>query len=187
MNPRLILAFSVLVAAFLVLAGLAYGGDSPRVQPAPADDVQDFVFFAQERPLLIRTHVRVDGKSYRAIWDDYVTKVFKFLDKDGDGVLSSAELDSMPPMQFLTGNGVFSGRMVKSPAGADRPTANEQGNVTRAELGAFLPVRVAQAQYSPIKDVSGHGKHTVRLVVRGETYPGSAGAEVGIDDCIVFR
>ena len=31
------------------------------------------------------------------------------------------------------------------------------------------------------------GKHTVRLVVRGETYPGSAGAEVGIDDCIVFR
>jgi hypothetical protein len=32
-----------------------------------------------------------------------------------------------------------------------------------------------------------NGKHALRLVVLGETYPGSSGAEVGIDDLIVFR
>jgi hypothetical protein len=32
-----------------------------------------------------------------------------------------------------------------------------------------------------------NAKHTVRLVVRGEPYPGSKGAEIGIDNLIVFR
>jgi len=31
------------------------------------------------------------------------------------------------------------------------------------------------------------GKHTLRIVVRGEPYPGSAGADVAIEDLIVFR
>ena len=31
------------------------------------------------------------------------------------------------------------------------------------------------------------GKHWVRLVVRGEAYPGSAGADIGIQDLVVFR
>jgi hypothetical protein len=31
------------------------------------------------------------------------------------------------------------------------------------------------------------GRHSLRLVVRGEPYPGSGGADVGIDDLIVFR
>jgi hypothetical protein len=30
-------------------------------------------------------------------------------------------------------------------------------------------------------------KHTVRIVVRGEPYPGSKGADIGIDDIVVFR
>jgi hypothetical protein len=32
-----------------------------------------------------------------------------------------------------------------------------------------------------------NAKHTVRLVVRGEPYPGSKGADIGIADLIVFR
>ena len=31
------------------------------------------------------------------------------------------------------------------------------------------------------------GKHTLRIVVRGETYPGSQGAEVGVHDLVIFR
>ena len=31
------------------------------------------------------------------------------------------------------------------------------------------------------------GKHTVRLVVRGEKYPGASGTEIGIDDLVIFR
>jgi len=31
------------------------------------------------------------------------------------------------------------------------------------------------------------GKHTVGLVVRGEPYPGSAGAEIAVEEFVVFR
>ena len=31
------------------------------------------------------------------------------------------------------------------------------------------------------------GKHSVRLVVRGEPYAGSPGAEIGVQDLVVFR
>jgi hypothetical protein len=31
------------------------------------------------------------------------------------------------------------------------------------------------------------GTHTLRLVVRGEPYPGSKGSEIGIDDLVIFR
>ncbi len=31
------------------------------------------------------------------------------------------------------------------------------------------------------------GKHTVVLVVQGQTYPGSKGADVAIEDLVVFR
>jgi hypothetical protein len=32
-----------------------------------------------------------------------------------------------------------------------------------------------------------NGKHTVRLVVRGETYPGSSGAEIALNNIVTFR
>ncbi len=32
-----------------------------------------------------------------------------------------------------------------------------------------------------------NAKHTIRLAVRGETYPGSKGTEIGIDDLVIFR
>jgi hypothetical protein len=32
-----------------------------------------------------------------------------------------------------------------------------------------------------------NAKHTVRLVVLGEPYPGSSGADIGITDLVVFR
>jgi hypothetical protein len=66
--------FTLAVIAAVALPALAD-------QPKPAtDDVQDFVIFAESRPLLVRAHVRVDGKSYRAVWDEYVDRVFKFLE-----------------------------------------------------------------------------------------------------------
>jgi len=135
MNPRLLLAGIIAVTA-LVLAGLAYGGDAPRANGTSIDDVQDFVFFTDGRPLLVRAHVRVDGQSYRAIWNDYVNRVFKFLDTDGDGVLSAKEIERIPPIQFLTGNGIFNARMIGGRV--DRPAANKDGKITRDELAVFL-------------------------------------------------
>ena len=33
----------------------------------------------------------------------------------------------------------------------------------------------------------GNGKHQIRIVVLGETYPGSSGTDISIDDLVVFR
>ena len=55
--------------------------------PAASNDIKDIVFFSQTRPVLIRLHVRVDGKPYSAAWETYVHELFNYLDRNGDGVL----------------------------------------------------------------------------------------------------
>jgi Ca2+-binding EF-hand superfamily protein len=64
--------------------------------PAADDDAQDLVFFSDARPVLIRLHVRVDGKPYGAAWEAYVRELFNYLDRDGDGVLSKDEAARAP-------------------------------------------------------------------------------------------
>jgi Ca2+-binding EF-hand superfamily protein len=64
-----------------------------------ADDTQDIVFFSEMRPVLIRLHVRVDGKPYGAAWEAYVHELFTYLDRNGDGVLSKEEAARAPSGQ----------------------------------------------------------------------------------------
>jgi Ca2+-binding EF-hand superfamily protein len=75
------------------------------VLPAPAappeaavddEDVQDVVFFSDTRPVLIRLHVRVDGKPYGSAWETYVHELFNYLDRNSDGVLSKEEARRAP-------------------------------------------------------------------------------------------
>ncbi len=130
------------------LVGPSVAGDTATGKPGnrkpktenrklDSDDIQDIVFFGDSRPLLVRAHVRVDGESYKAVWDEYVNKVMKFLDKDGDGVLSQKEIDRMPPLQFLTGSSLFPSPSPKGKSGNALDT-DKDGKVTGAELAAYL-------------------------------------------------
>jgi Ca2+-binding EF-hand superfamily protein len=111
--------------------------------PAPAADApaggHDFVFFGESRPVLVRAHVELDGKPLQAVWDDFMGRVFKYLDVNGDGVLSKEEAQRAPlPQILLSGGGPFFGppQMPTAPGNA-RMDANGDGKVTRQELADY--------------------------------------------------
>lgn len=76
-----------------LLAGLAAADELPRhvFAPSPEDEVQDLVFFGDERPVFLRLRVRVDDAGFRVAWSDFVERLHRFLDADGDGTLTLQE------------------------------------------------------------------------------------------------
>src|SRR5207247_412150 len=111
------------------------------------------------RPVLLRLHVRVDGRPFRESWEGYVKKRFDYADRDGDGVLDRDEMRQVPSAQALhllvqgnplLGPGVGAARL-------DEVDADGDGKVSLDELkdyyrGSSVPaVRLvsSSAVYGP--------------------------------------
>ncbi len=162
------------------IAFAAYGDDArtrrPSATPQAADDAQDVVLLTEGRALLVRAHVRVDGKPFRAAWDAYVDRVFKFLDLNGDGVLDKTEIERMPPTQLLIGGGpsIYS---AGGPPGTqpNRPVANADGKVTGDEFAAFLR-RVGASAFQFQMGGGGLNPFGVRVINLGQQEPTSSEA-----------
>jgi Ca2+-binding EF-hand superfamily protein len=86
---------------FLV-AALAFPGRSPADGPLP--DLPDYVFavppeeenldvlhFGESGPTLIRFQIRIKDRGYRLAWDEFLARLYRFADSDGDGILTEAE------------------------------------------------------------------------------------------------
>jgi Ca2+-binding EF-hand superfamily protein len=106
--------------------------------PTPPPDYQDFVFLASHRPVLLRIHTQVAGRPCTAAWDEFVHKLFAWLDRDGDGVLSQAEVERAPNAGYLLNH--FQGALGLPLRGqtlhlAD-VDADKDGRVTPVELAA---------------------------------------------------
>jgi Ca2+-binding EF-hand superfamily protein len=110
---RLLLGASATAALCLGLAGSSgvraeTNTTNPTPAAATAADVQDLVFLGDDRPVLIRLHVHIDGKGYTAALDDYIRAMIKYMDRDNDGVLNEKEAAFLPtPQMILQGNGFF--------------------------------------------------------------------------------
>lgn len=142
-----------LVTVFVLLAGVP-----ADAAPTGVDDVQDVVFFSQSRPVLLRLHLRHDGPSYLAAWDETLVQLFAYLDKDKDGSLSPAEAARTPPPRVLIGNSLLgAGRFGGGGGGlrvtADQPRPNQEGKITIEELreyyrrlGAPFQIQVKQGE-----------------------------------------
>jgi len=134
----------LLTFAFLLLPSPqapAVAPAAPKPTPQMAD-VQDLVFLGESRPVLIRLHVRLDGKPVRDAWSDFMKTLFDYLDVDGDGVLSKAEAARVPSIEGIFsgglpgGGGGRSARAMKQPTLADLDI-DKDGKVTRAELATW--------------------------------------------------
>jgi Ca2+-binding EF-hand superfamily protein len=129
---------------FLAVAGFAAFWAAPTAAPRAADaphkdavkpaaDYQDIIYFADSRPVLIRLHVTVGGRPLSAVWDDFVTKVFNYLDTNGDGYLDRDEVQRVPSADVLFGGGYGGGAPTLSELDADG-----DGKVSRDELAAYF-------------------------------------------------
>ena len=119
---------------FYLLDNQRVGADAPAKEKSKTEsEYQDLVYFAAGRPVLMRLHVTVDGRPLSAAWDDFVTKVFKYLDTNGDGVLDRDEVQRVPSADSLFGANFGAG----APKMSDLDT-NGDGKVTRDELAAYF-------------------------------------------------
>ncbi len=115
-----------------VLSVLALGVSASAAER----DVQDLVYLGEKGPVLVRLHVRIDGKPLLDVWEDFVGKLFAYLDADGDGVLSKTEAAHMPPMAVLFSDGpTFVGKQPNIAVAFDR---NQNGKITKEELAEGL-------------------------------------------------
>jgi Ca2+-binding EF-hand superfamily protein len=137
--PLLVLSALVPLAAFPA-------GPPARPDPA-AEDSHDLVVLHPSRPYRIRLHLRLGDRPFHAEWNQQVAHLFRYLDADGNGVLSKAEAALAPSReqwQQLT-----SGTARLDPDAAPEFTELARGKAaaTRADLQAYY----GSSQAGPIQ------------------------------------
>jgi Ca2+-binding EF-hand superfamily protein len=140
--------FAFLLSLSLGLAVFAVADEAKpeKAKGPPADAAQDVVYFGEARPYLLRLHVVVDGKGFRALWDDFADKVFQYADSDGRGFLDARKVALLPPPSALFNRD-------NSPYGLKVALLNQRGGPTAAgptlkELDADGDGKVSRAELS---------------------------------------
>src|SRR5262249_40973840 len=128
------------------------------------------VYLGDARPVLLRLRVRIDGKPLLAAWEEFLDRLFVYLDINGDGVLDAAEAERIPPSSVLFGANqrFFIAQGPPRPAGVG---AARNVKMSRAGLAQFY-----QAQgVSPFQLAGGSAPVTppVKLPGMGGPAPGA--------------
>ena len=107
---------------------------------SPDDGIQDLIYFAEDRPVFLRLHVRIGKTPFRIAWHDFVIRLHQYLDADGDGVLTLKECQRGTWQQSLF-TGQFAGQRPLVNAASATPgslDADKDGRISVTELGTFL-------------------------------------------------
>ena len=72
---------------------MAVGEELPEnvFAPGSGDAIQDVLFLAETRPIFVRFHIHVGADGFRTVWTGFAGRLHRFLDADGDGVLTLKE------------------------------------------------------------------------------------------------
>ncbi len=123
----------VLILVLAGMAALSLAAERPAVVPG---DARDLVLFLDSRPYLIRLHLQVEGRSFQDSWEGTVEQLFRYLDVDGDGVLSPKEAALAP--SIIQWAQLINGTPIEPDAAPDfgSPKGGGKG-VTRARFLSF--------------------------------------------------
>jgi Ca2+-binding EF-hand superfamily protein len=137
MTARISVVVASLGLALATVAGETPGEGRPKAEVP--EKGQDIIFLAPSRPVLIRLHVEMDGRSLReaarTATDEYLSALFRHLDRNGDGFLSEAEATHVPPpLLSLPGSSSESVHVAFNFRALD---ADGDGKVSQAELKEY--------------------------------------------------
>lgn len=130
------LGVAILAAAPASLHG--YPLPSPNSIRAQADAL-DLLYLGKERPYWFRMQLRIDGKPFGRLWEDYLDSQFLFLDRNRDGKLDETECDRMLNTVtirqiLLTG---YPNIQNTTPVPVRLLDTDLSGSVSRAEVSAY--------------------------------------------------
>jgi Ca2+-binding EF-hand superfamily protein len=135
-------SFVFVLAGACVLCRVSWADEAPEsdgaraadaAASAAADAVQDLLFCTPRRPLLIRLHLYVRGKSFRTVRRSWADALFAPLDTDRNGMLEGAERAGIPAPITLQNPGGMDHEQL---APADSDPAD--GKVSSAEFRRYL-------------------------------------------------
>jgi Ca2+-binding EF-hand superfamily protein len=137
-----LVALAALTAA--LAGGGRAGGDAPKLNPAPApaagdpESVRDVFLLLDGRPVHVRLKITISGKSPQAVRRDYLARLFKSLDADGDGKLTRAEFERSPLNTSRRGPG---GRKLSPKEAAEIVPASKLADALERVSGETLAFR----------------------------------------------
>ena len=146
-----------------ILANLTL--DRPGSAPAspspflPDEEIQDLLFLGDDRPILIRLRIRVDGEGHRGRWREFVRRLHAEADADRDGTVTRSEANkAIELVSQMQAGPAFVGQL---PAPRRRPlvapqivTVDYMLDQIRAVTKAFQIGRVALLRCRPTKPLS---------------------------------
>jgi Ca2+-binding EF-hand superfamily protein len=113
-------------------APTAFAADHPLLG---GDQTQDVLVLTPNRPFLLRLHIYVDGKPFPGRWEEFMGKLFRLLDRDGDGSLDKEEAGLLPtPQQLLQLFQLGVWTVAQSPLDFGEVDADRNGKISREEF-----------------------------------------------------
>jgi Ca2+-binding EF-hand superfamily protein len=141
MNTRTRLLALAAMTSFALPPLLAGEGDKAKTEPAKgAETAQDVIFLTDARPLFLRVRLDAGGKGFREAWLESLKDRAKYLDRDGDGVVTKQEAkkSALPDMVRAATGGAAALPSTEYDTDKDgKVSLDELADALRPALGPF--------------------------------------------------